>query len=187
MDSPDRIDAGPVTLRRFTVADARAVQAMVGDWAVARNLVDLVPHPYPDGAAEAWIGSHAQARASGGEHTYAITRAADGTLVGALGLRPNGVHEHFGYWVGKPHWGLGYATSAAGAAIALLFARTELDAIWSTYLADNHGSGRVMEKNGMLELRREVRMHRGEERPFIVRGITRAAWEARLAAAPPGR
>lgn len=187
MDSPDRIAAGLVALRRFTLADAPHVQAMVGDWEVARNLVDLVPHPYPEGAAEAWISSHAAARASGGEHTYAITRAADGELVGALGMRPNGVHEHFGYWVGKPHWGHGYATAAAGAAIALLFECTGLDAIWSTYLADNHGSGRVMEKNRMIELRREVRTHRGEPRPFIVRGMTRVAWAARLAAAPPGR
>lgn len=186
MDSPEHIDAGIVTLRRFTLADAREVQVMAGDWEVARNLVDLVPHPYPDGAAEAWISSHAQARASGGEHTYAITRAADGALVGALGTRPNGVHEHFGYWVGRPHWGRGYATAAADAAIALLFARTALDAIWSTYLADNHGSGRVMEKNGMIELRDEARIHRGELRPFIVRGITRAAWDARQAATLPG-
>ncbi len=187
MESPDRIDAGLVTLRRFTLADAREVQAMVGDWEVARNLVDLVPHPYLDGMAQAWISNHAPARAAGGEHTYAITRTSDGLLVGALGMRPNGVHEHFGYWVGRPHWGHGYATAAAGAAIALLFERTGLDAIWSTYLADNHGSGRVMAKNGMIELRREERLHRGELRPFIVRGITRAAWDARQAATPPGR
>jgi len=181
MQSPDRIDAGIVTLRRFTLDDARSVQPMIGDWEVARNLVDLVPHPYLDGMAEAWIGSHAEARASGGEHTYAITRAADGALVGAIGMRPNGVHEHFGYWVGKPHWGNGYATAAAGAALALLFARTELNAIWSTYLSDNHGSGQVMAKNGMIELRREVRVHRGEPRPFIARGISRDAWERRAA------
>ncbi len=173
-------------LRRFTLADARDVQALVGDWDVARQLVDIVAHPYLDGMAEAWINGHAQARTTGGEHTFAITRATDGALVGAIGMRPNGVHEHFGYWVGKPYWGRGYASAAAQTVIDLLFRHTALDAVWSTYLADNPASGRVMEKCGMLELHRETRRHRGEERPFIVRGITRDAWRARPASPHAG-
>jgi RimJ/RimL family protein N-acetyltransferase len=181
VESPDRIAAGPVVLRRFTLADARDVQALVGDWDVARQLVDIVAHPYLDGMAEAWIGGHAHARATGGEHTFAITRATDGVLVGAIGMRPNGVHEHFGYWVGKPHWGHGYASASAQAVIDCLFRNTMLEAVWSTYLADNPASGRVMEKCGMIELHRETRRHRGAERPFIVRGITREAWRARPA------
>ena len=181
MESPDRIDAGIVTLRRFTLADARDVQVMIGDWEVARNLVDLVPHPYLDGMAEAWISGHPRSQASGGEHTYAITRTGDGLLVGALGMRPNGVHEHFGYWVGKPHWGHGYATAAARSVVDVLFQNTPLDAVWSTYLADNPASGKVMEHCGMIEVARETRVHRGTPQPFIVRSITRAAWaECRL-------
>lgn len=186
MESPDRIAAGPVVLRRFTLADARDVQALVGEWEVARQLVDLVAHPYLDGMAEAWIGGHAQARATGGEHTWAITRASDDVFVGTIGMRPNGVHEHFGYWIGKPYWGHGYASASAHAVIDLLFRNTTLDAVWSTHLADNPASGRVMEKCGMIELHRETRRHRGAERPFIVRGTTRAAWNARMAAPTVG-
>ncbi len=182
MESPDRIAAGPVVLRRFTLADASGVQLLVGDWDVARQLVDIVAHPYLDGMAEAWINGHARARATGGEHTWAITRATDGALVGAIGMRPNGVHEHFGYWVGKPYWGHGFASASARAVIATLFRGTTLDAVWSTYLADNPASGRVMHKCGMIELHRESRRHRGADRPFIVRGITRTAWDAAAAA-----
>ena len=98
-------------------------------------------------------------------------------------MRSNGVQDHFDYWVGKPHWGHGYASVSAATVFGLLFRNTALDAVWSTYLADNPASGRVMEKCGLIELHRETRRHRGEERPFIVRGITRDAWNARNA--PP--
>ena len=129
--------------------------------------------------AEVWIGGHETARAHGEEFAYAITRANDGVLVGALGVRPHAnEHGHFGYWVGKAYWGCGYATAATRVAIALLFARTDLDALWAVHLADNAGSALVMDKCGMTMLRQETRDHRGEPRDHLVRGITREAWEA---------
>lgn len=177
MDFPERVQTGPVALRHFAPTDAPRVQQLAGDWDVARSTA-AIPHPYPDGMAAAWIAGHADARRQGTELPYAITRADDGLLVGSLGLRPSAnEHGHFGYWIGKPHWGAGYATAATRAAITLLFAGTDLDLLWAVHLTDNHGSRRVMEKCGMRMLRRETRSHRGDEREFDVRGVTRAVWE----------
>jgi len=43
-------------LRPLRPADAPRVQALCGNWNVARMLA-RVPHPYPDGLAEAWIAA----------------------------------------------------------------------------------------------------------------------------------
>ncbi|MFL6246331.1 MAG: GNAT family N-acetyltransferase, partial [Thermoanaerobaculia bacterium] len=46
-----------LTLRPFTLDDAPAVQRLASAYEVALNTL-LIPHPYPDGAAEAWIAQH---------------------------------------------------------------------------------------------------------------------------------
>lgn len=183
MELPERVLTGPVVLRHFTQSDAPRVRELAGDWEVAKTTAAL-PHPYRQALADDWISGHDEARNRGTDFPYAVTRVHDGALVGSLGLRPlANEHGHFGYWIGRPHWGLGYATVATRAAIALLYAHTDAEALWAVHLADNHGSSRVMEKCGMRVLRREARSHRGEPRDFLVRGITRDEWD-RLADRP---
>jgi hypothetical protein len=46
-------------LRPFVPADAKAVQRLAGDRAIA-DTTERIPHPYEDGMAEAWIATHAQ-------------------------------------------------------------------------------------------------------------------------------
>jgi RimJ/RimL family protein N-acetyltransferase len=59
-------------LRPFRLADAKRVQQLAGDWDVAKMLARL-PHPYPDGEAEAWIATHDQTRAAGSAYPFAVT------------------------------------------------------------------------------------------------------------------
>ena len=169
--------AFPVALRPFAGDDAPRVQLLAGERAVAETTA-LIPHPYPDGAAEAWIAAQARDRAAGREYTYAITLAADGLLVGAIGLRPAPTdHENFGYWIGQAYWGRGHATAAARAVIALAVSLLDLDLLTASHLARNPASARVLEKCGFKLLRTERREHRGVDEPFCVRGLTRGAWE----------
>ncbi|MFO1313985.1 MAG: GNAT family N-acetyltransferase [Burkholderiales bacterium] len=178
MELPERVLAAPVILRHFTPDDAADVRRLADDWEIARWIAAL-PYPYLPGMAEQWIAGHAKSRQAGGEHAYAITRAVDGALVGSIGVRPEANENgHFGYWVGRAHWGEGCATAATRAAIALLFAHSDLDLVWATHLADNLPSARVMEKCGLDFVRQETRPVRGEPRVYDVRAVTRAAWEA---------
>lgn len=51
-------------LRPFTPADARAVEALACAFAVADTTLNI-PHPYPEGTAEAWIASYRSSFTSG--------------------------------------------------------------------------------------------------------------------------
>jgi RimJ/RimL family protein N-acetyltransferase len=174
---PDRVLAWPVTLRHFTDADAPQVQALAGDRSVAETTM-MIPHPYPEGAALAWIATHAAERSRGSEYVFAIERAEDECLVGSIALRPLGSErENVGYWIGRDYWGRGYATAAAAAIIALAFQCLDCRQVAASHLASNPASGRVMEKCGMAIVAREARLFRGREQSVVVRGITRDAWE----------
>jgi ribosomal-protein-alanine N-acetyltransferase len=74
-----------------------------------------------------------------------------GELIGAAGLQHlrSGPEVEVGYRFLHDRWGHGYATEAAGAAIAFGFGELGLDRIVAVTEPDNHASRRVMEKCGM--------------------------------------
>lgn len=105
-------------LRPFTLADAPDTHRMVADRDIASTTL-LIPHPYEDGMAEEWIGTHQSQFEWGEQIIFAIVLRADGSLLGNITLRINQSDEHgeLGYWIGKPYWNMGYATEATQAVI----------------------------------------------------------------------
>jgi [ribosomal protein S5]-alanine N-acetyltransferase len=178
---PERVLSFPVALRPFAAGDAPRVQLLAGEYEVAETTL-LIPHPYPEGAALEWIETHTQDRLAGREYTYAITLAGEDLLVGAIALRPAAPdREHIGFWIGRAHWGHGYATAAARTVIALAFSFLDLERVTASHLTRNPASGRVLEKCGLRPLRTERRQHRGAAELVCVLGLTRAAWEEDIA------
>lgn len=163
-----------LSLRPFDVADAPVVQKLAGDRSVARYTL-TIPHPYPAGAAEEWIGSHAPAWAEGRAISCAMELRSDHSLVGAIGLtvdRENRLAE-LGYWVGAPYRGNGYATEAAKELVRFAFDTLELNRVMARHFGSNDASGRVMQKVGMkLEgtLRQQL-CKWGEMEDIVVYGI----------------
>lgn len=137
-------------LRPFGLADAAAVQRLAGAWEVAETTL-LIPHPYPDGAAEAWIATHAPSWEAGTAVTCAITQRATGTLVGCVGLTIDRetTSAELGYWIGVPYWNRGYATEAARALVQCGVEVLGLTLIHAQHFPRNPASGRVLEKIGM--------------------------------------
>ena len=181
MSLPERIASGPIVLRPFVLADAPRVKLLLEDREVAEPTA-VIPCPYLDGMAEAWISTHGDDRSARRQYIYAIGRAGDGLLVGAVALRPVAdEHENLGYWIGRSYWGTGYATAATGTMLALGFSYCDCDELTASHLARNIASGRVMEKCGMRELRRESRNHRGTTEEVVVRGVEREGWERLVA------
>lgn len=135
-----------LVLRPFTMDDAPAVQQLAGAYEVALNTA-LIPHPYPDGAAEAWIARHQQDFDQKRIYHFALD---DGQLAGAMGLvmRDEGIAE-IGYWVGVPFWNRGYASEAGLAVLRYGFEDLGLHRVYAGHFVRNASSGRVMQKIGM--------------------------------------
>jgi ribosomal-protein-alanine N-acetyltransferase len=155
------IECERLRLRPFTLADAPDVARLAGDALVAETTLNI-PHPYPPGAAEAWIGAHRAEWERGTALNLALERREDGVLLGAIGLGINADHAsaEVGYWIGVPYWGSGYATEAARALIAYAFDELGLNRLYAYHVTGNPASGRVMQKAGMRlegELRQNLR------------------------------
>ena len=148
MDYP-RLQTERLILRGFYLNDAPRVQRLAGDRAIAATTA-LIPHPYPDGAAEHWIGSHQSAFEAGTQITFAIVRRQDDLLVGAISLevRPQHKRAEVGYWMGREYWGNGYTTEALRAVIEYAFS-IGLHRVFAEHFSTNPASGRVMQKAGM--------------------------------------
>jgi RimJ/RimL family protein N-acetyltransferase len=123
-----------------------------GDRAIADTTL-AIPHPYPDGAAEKWISTHADSFRQGTEVTLAITLKPDGQVVGSMALSINRNHKRgeLGYMVAKEHWNHGYCTEAARALMQYGFVAFSLNRIQAMHFPRNPASGRVMEKLGMTK------------------------------------
>lgn len=161
------------------MSDAVAVQELAGDWAIA-DTTKNIPHPYEDGIAEEWIGTHKPGYENGSLATFAIVLRDGPKLAGAIGLTiDRGVNKgELGYWIGKPYWNRGYATEAAVAVLAFGFNDLRLNRIQAAHLGRNPSSGRVMEKVGMLleGTARQAMMKWGKYEDLTTYGILREDW-----------
>jgi RimJ/RimL family protein N-acetyltransferase len=145
-----------------------------------------IPHPYEDGMAEEWIGTHRERFERGELANFAVVLRDDGRLVGAIGLVINQQFEsaELGYWVGKPYWGQGYCTEAARAVLHYGFTVLGLNRIHAHHLSRNPASGRVMEKIGMTYegcLSQHVKKW-GDFEDIKVYGILRSDYKPQLCA-----
>ena len=166
-------------LRPFGLSDARDVQRLAGAPEVAATTL-LIPHPYPDGAAEAWIATHAPDFAAGTSLDLAIVPKEGPGIIGAIGLVITRSHARgaLGYWLGVPWWGRGLTTEATLAMLAYGFSALALERIEAHHLVGNAASGRVMQKAGM---RHEGRLCRYVKKADVFHDIEmyaalRGAW-----------
>src|SRR5262249_19168982 len=76
----------------------------------------------------------------------------DSELIGAIGyIAGDDGQAEIGYWIGKPWWGHGYATEAAGALIDHCFNSGSFHRLTCGHFLDNPASARVI---GKLRFRR---------------------------------
>jgi ribosomal-protein-alanine N-acetyltransferase len=81
---------------------------------------------------------------------WAITRRADGTLIGMIELRAQqGFKADFGYALARPFWGQGLMTEALRAVLDFAFSLPGMYRVWAVCDVENVGSARVMEKAGL--------------------------------------
>jgi RimJ/RimL family protein N-acetyltransferase len=119
---------------------------------------------------------------------FAVEVADGGELIGFTGLAiPDFLPEimpavEIGWRLARAHWGLGYATEAARAALTFGFDRVCLERIVSVHAVGNDASANVMRKIGMHLERQTIHPGNGRavrvyaiERPSLAEGLQRAA------------
>ena len=134
-------------LRPGWAEDAPELARAIADEQVVRNLA-TAPWPYRQEDAEAFLAAPRDPVMP----SFLITERTDGAprIVGSCGLgrRPSGSVE-MGYWIGRQHWGKGFATEASRALIEIAKA-LRLPRLEASHFLDNPASGRVLEKLGFV-------------------------------------
>lgn len=175
-----QLETQRLILRPPSMLDAPRIRELAGDYEVAKGTLNI-PHPYPEGAAEAFIDGVRSAWEKLSDCSFAAIRKADQALVGMIGLHMQEEHKRaeLGYWIGVAYWKQGYATEAARCVLDWGFQTLGLNRIHAHHFAGNPASGRVMQKIGM-KYEGVLRQHLfrfGEAHDVVCYAILRSEWE----------
>ena len=133
--------------RTWTAADRHLAVGLWCDHEVTR----WFGGPYDEAWAAERLAREIAIMAETGYQYWPIFRLADGEHVGCCGMRPRdpeaGVNG-FGFHLRRDHWGRGYATEAARAAIRYAFEVLEVRALFAGHHPENQASPRVLQKLG---------------------------------------
>jgi RimJ/RimL family protein N-acetyltransferase len=164
-------------LRPFRTSDFEDYAALNSDPRVVRYLAAMPAQTWDRGRSWrhlAFVVGHWQLKGCG---TWAVELKETGTFVGTVGFsEPEGWPGFELAWTLVPrHWGNGYATEAARAALDHAFAVWQKDRVISLINPENLRSIRVAERLGeSLQDRTDM-----FGREMLVFGIDREAWRSR--------
>ena len=144
-----------LSLRPLRRSDAETVAAMSDDYEVLIRL-SFLPFPLTAEYLERWIDEQPE------DFQWLLAvRTQDARAVGVAGIHPDDEGgAEIGFWIGRDHWGRGYASEIAGAVVELAGCRG-YDPVWAVVLPDNAASIRVLEKAGFIRegtARRQYRL-----------------------------
>ncbi|HVV64656.1 MAG TPA: GNAT family N-acetyltransferase [Rhizomicrobium sp.] len=165
-------------LRGLKQEDFEALAEIMADPDVARYLTGE-----PLTRAEAWRSlavalGHWRLRGYG---VWAVERKTDGAFLGRVGMiNPEGWPGlEIGWTLGKPHWGNGYATEAARAAMSYAFCTQPVDRLISCIDPDNLASQRVAQRLGETRGERRILQIAGKDYTVDIWSVARADWMRR--------
>ena len=133
------LESERLILRPPRPSDIQSMTVWLSDYDVAR-MTARVPHPYHEADAEAFL-------AAAHPHRFVIEHKEANVFLGMTGLDVGEACE-FGYWLGRPFWGQGYATEAARRLAEFAFQVLGLEALRAGWFYDNPASGHVLAKLG---------------------------------------
>lgn len=170
-------------LRQWRPTDLEPFSALNADPEVMRYFPSALDRDQSDALAE----RERRLITQRGWGLWALEHSASHAFIGFVGLAQASFDAHFtpaveiGWRLSLRHWGNGYATEAAKAAVAFGFESLDLDEIVSFTALANQRSRRVMERLAMSHDPADDFDHprvRGPLRRHVLFRVTRRAWEA---------
>jgi RimJ/RimL family protein N-acetyltransferase len=149
--APEEIRTRRLTLRSWKENDLGPFAAMNADPVVMEHFPSILTRSESDALARR-IDEHLTLHGFG---LWAVELSSHPSFVGFVGLAHTRFTSHFtpcidlGWRLAREHWGNGYATEAARAAVRVGFERLRLDQIMAFTVPDNARSRRVMSALGM--------------------------------------
>ncbi len=162
-------------LRRPALGDATAIVLLANDRRIGEN-TRCLPYPYTHDHAVEFVRGTVDGRRGPAfliEHHH--------TPVGVVGIdwREADAPE-LGYWLGVDHWGRGFATEAARAAIDFTFEEFNIERLNAGARVSNPSSRKILEKCGFqwsgVELHRFEAL--GSSTPVDRFRLTRSVWSS---------
>jgi len=162
-------------LRKPTLADVKAITHLANDRRIAENTRRL-PHPYLQDHAVEFVRAMANDR-----HQTTFLIENNHAPIGVVGIdwrEPDA--PELGYWLAVEHWGQGFATEAARAAIDFTFEEFGIEHLISGARVTNPSSRNILEKCGFqwsgVELHRFEAL--GSSTPVDCFKLTRSVWSS---------
>ena len=145
---PTTLHSARLLLRPLRASDAGPLSLYASDERVA-TMTTSIPHPYPPGAADAYIAASLSGRSP--EIIWAMDATPDNgaELIGVVAVKR--AKAELGYWVGPPFWGTGYASEAATRVCEHLMTDHKLDRLNASVFFDNPASRSVLQHCGFRQ------------------------------------
>jgi RimJ/RimL family protein N-acetyltransferase len=139
-------------LRCMEPRDIDAFMLALNDWDVQQWLAQP-PFPYEPEHGEAYLAIMQANHASACPTVFVMAdKASDAALgVVSIDVDDDGIGT-LGYWLGRPHWGLGYTTEAVRALVAHARGHSGLRRISAVTDPENQRSQRVLSAGGLAGL-----------------------------------
>lgn len=135
------------TLRPWNMDDLPNLVKYANNPKIAKNLMDIFPHPYSSDDGKAFIKRNT-------ESSPTTTMAIDykGEAIGAIGLhQQNDIFKksaEMGYWLAEPFWGKGIMTIMVKEMVQYGFEYLDINRIFARPFSSNIGSQMVLAKAG---------------------------------------
>ncbi len=154
-------------LRPVRKSDSGPIALYAADRRVAEQTTSI-PHPYPPGAAEAFVQRALSAKGARAVWALDGSEAGSSEVLGIVSLAPlDRDQAEISYWVAPALWNTGYASEAVGVVVAANPLRSKT--MFAQVFQDNPGSARVLTNAGFQYL--------GDAEAFsVARGATVPTW-----------
>jgi ribosomal-protein-alanine N-acetyltransferase len=138
-----------ITLRPWSIDDAKRLAVIANSRKIADSLRDLFPSPYSVRDARKWIRSILPVVPP---CNFAIV--SDDIIVGNIGMiTKDDVYRkniEIGYFIAEQFWGQGIATRAVKAVTSYAFSNFDVVRVYAEVFSDNTGSRKALEKAGFI-------------------------------------
>ena len=132
-------------LRKFDERDEELLVSYLNDETLTYFLSTRIPQPYTNESARWWINTGSSIGI-----VYAIIH--NGVFVGSISAIPGEFEKQrtaeIGYWIGRPFWGNGIASSALEKFTGFIFENTNFNRLYASVFEGNLASAKVLTKCG---------------------------------------